>query len=106
MAKNTQKTEKYTEILILAEMLENAQIPFFMFNNFGGYQICYCAGHRLDDKIFCSAIEFKGSYGAEEDLIEIMGLLTPEEEECDSVLGYLTAENVFDRIYKHWNSTP
>ena len=27
-----------------------------------------------------------------------MGLLTDEEEKNDSVLGYLTAENVFERI--------
>jgi hypothetical protein len=30
--------------------------------------------------------------------IEIMGLLTPEEQEYDSVVGYLTAEEVFRRI--------
>ena len=32
-----------------------------------------------------------------------MGLLTPDEEEYDSVLGYLTAEDVFERIRKHHN---
>ena len=29
-----------------------------------------------------------------------MGLLTKAEEEYDSVLGHLTAKNVFDRIEK------
>lgn len=32
-----------------------------------------------------------------------MGLLTPDEEEYDSVLGYLTAEDVFERIRRHHN---
>ena len=50
-----------------------------------------------------SAIEGFGSYGfgihgEQGDLIEIMGLLTPEEEKHDSVLGWLTAEEVFGRI--------
>ena len=45
-----------------------------------------------------SAIEGFGSYGYADDLIEIMGLLTPEESENDSVKGWLTAEEVFKRI--------
>ena len=56
-----------------------------------------------------SAIEGYGTYGygdetwphypgGNSDLIEIMGLLTPEERESDSVVGYLTAEDVFGRI--------
>lgn len=49
------------------------------------------------------AIEHYGSYGKDEDKLEIMGLLTPDEEEHDSVLGYLTAEDVFERIRKHHN---
>lgn len=46
----------------------------------------------------CSVIEGYGTYGYEQDLLEIMGLLTSEEEEHDPVRGYLTAENVFERI--------
>lgn len=58
-----------------------------------------------------SAVEGWGTYGygnathgidgsdeTDGDLIEIMGLLTPDEEECDIVVGYLTAEEVFRRI--------
>ena len=48
-----------------------------------------------------SVIEGYGTYGVEDDLLEIMGLLTPEEGECDSVCGWLTAENVFARIQQH-----
>jgi hypothetical protein len=49
------------------------------------------------------AIEHYGSYGNSCDELEIMGLLTPEEVEYDSVVGYLTAEDVFERIRKHYN---
>ena len=55
-----------------------------------------------------SAIEGWGTYGysseddclfgPKSDLIEIMGLLTPEEKEHNSVVGWLTAEEVFRRI--------
>lgn len=73
-----------------------------------GYQVVvyYPDGERM-----ISAIEGYGSYGfggwdhgtlgtdeKDGDLIEIMGLLTPEEQEYDSVVGYLTAEEVFRRI--------
>ena len=63
-------------------------------------------GNRL-----ISAIEGYGSYGfggfdhgvlgtdeKDGDLIEIMGCLTPEEGGRSSVMGYLTAEQVLDRI--------
>lgn len=102
MTKNIQKNKKYTEILKLAEMLKNARIPFGLFDAFDGYQIIYYG--RTSSNWICSAIEFTGSYGAEENLIEIMGLVTPEEDN-DDVLGRLTAENVFNRIAQHWKST-
>jgi hypothetical protein len=46
----------------------------------------------------CSVIEGDTTFGNEQDLLEIRGLLTPEEEQNSSVCGYLTAENVFKRI--------
>lgn len=55
------------------------------------------------EKRVCSAIQTNFSYGHELDLIEIMGLLTEEEREEDSVKGWLAAEEVFKRIEKHWN---
>ena len=48
------------------------------------------------------AIEHSGSYGSKKDLLEIMGLLTPEEQKLNSVLGYLTAREVFERIERDW----
>ena len=44
------------------------------------------------------AIEHYGSYGNELDLLEIMGLLTPEEQEHDSVLGCLSAKDVLKEL--------
>ena len=77
--------------------------------DFGWHIVVY----REDGERLISAIEGFGTYGyggwshgllgggvEDGDLIEIMGCLTPEEEEYDSVVGYLTAENVFNRIIK------
>ena len=90
---------KYNEIFRLKAMLENAGIQYVFRPCFDGYQICYPSSK---DRI-CSVIEHDYSYGNEKDRLEIMGLLTVEEKECDEVVGYLTAENVFERISKDWN---
>lgn len=78
-------------------MLEKANIPFDFIehNDFKqGFQICY----PNSKECICSVIEHSFSYGNEKDLLEICGLMTKEEEQYDSVLGFLTAENVFKRI--------
>ncbi len=62
--------------------------------------------NRPNGELLVSAVEGFGTYGyaseddlfGSSDLIEIMGLLTPEEEKDGSVLGWLTAEEVFSRI--------
>ena len=88
--------ENYTEILKLNEMLTKAKIPHSFDRLFDGYQIVYFyKGERIAD-----AIEHFGSYGADENLLEIMGCMTSEEEEQDEVLGYLTAGEVFKRFAK------
>ena len=91
----------YEEIEKRTPSLERTHIKW-------GYQVIvyYPDGERM-----ISAIEGYGSYGfggwdhgtlgtdeKDGDLIEIMGLLTPEEQQYDSVKGYLTAEEVFRRI--------
>lgn len=91
--------EKYTEILRLKEMLEKAGIPFVFRRQFDGYTIKY-------GDIVCSVIEHFGSYGADENLLEIMGLTTKKERKDNTVLGYLTADNVFKRIRKHYRNAP
>lgn len=90
---------KYNEILRLKEMLQEAGIPFDFNPESGGYHI------RYPNKDWtCSVIEHDYSYGREKDLLEIAGLMTAEEKyrEDDDVLGYLTAENVFERIKRHY----
>lgn len=91
--------ERYKEIKRLHVMLQAARIPHTFAKIFDGYQICYpCGGkERVAD-----AVEHFGSYGSENDLLEIMGLLTPEDAKGNSVLGHLTAEDVFERMRKHY----
>lgn len=91
--------EKCTEIFRLKEMLEKEDIPFVFKPQFDGYTIKYGDG-------VCSVIEHSGSYGSEEDLLEIMGLLTKKELKDDEVRGGLTAENVFRRIRRHYKNAP
>lgn len=89
---------KYQEILKLAKMLRENDIPHTLDRLCDGWQVVYYKnGEPVAD-----AIEHRYSYGNGEDLLEIMGLLTSEEKEHDSVLGYLTAEDVFERIKKHY----
>lgn len=101
--------EKQLEILKLKEMLEKANIPFtFTDDMYGGYKkpsyqiVIY---NKIDNKTrLCDAIYHFGSYGYEQGLLEIMGALTEKERDDDSVLGYLTADEVFKRFkfcYEH-----
>lgn len=93
--------ECYKEIFKLRDMLDNAGIPY-MFEN--GFMNGGALAYPNRENIVCSAIEHDGSYGRQVDKIEIMGLLTDEESEYDSVLGHLSADEVFRRIKNHWES--
>lgn len=102
------------EITKLHEMLLEAGIPHEFKNAFDGLfddpelnakcgkQLCYPESN-LETRVL-SAITHMGSYGKEHGLIEIMGLLTDEEMEYGSVVGWLTADDVFARIKKHWDN--
>lgn len=48
----------------------------------------------------CDAVCHSGSYGHEHGLLEIMGLV---EDPVDDVEGYLTAEQVFMRMWKDYH---
>lgn len=99
----------------LIMMLQEENIPFEQFNMpFGGKQVCYYGKKgRPQPKegtfqgpgvgAVCSVIY---GYGKEQGLLEISGLMTKEEyeEQQDTVLGHLTADNVFNRIKKHWEN--
>lgn len=93
---------RYTAILKLKQMLDEAKIPYQSFddNFFGTGKPAYHLQLNADIDV----IQFYGSYGHEKDLLEIYGALTVEEREWNSVLGYLTAEEVFKRFkycYEH-----
>lgn len=115
---------KYTEILKLKTMLEEANIPFTFTDDFWNvkrleerrkadpyfdelFQNKYPAYQiRLGD--LADVIQHDGSYGNGQDLLEIMGGLTEKEKEEYNVLGYLTAEEVFKRFkycYEHNTNT-
>ena len=51
-----------------------------------------------------SVICNRGSFGYEEGLLEICGLLTDGELESDDVVGWLTADEVFKRIKGWWDA--
>lgn len=109
------KKQKYKEIFKLKRMLEKENIPFDFIEGFGydadiikkypalteHYQICYPCFDC--EKRWISIIEGFDTYGSEVDKLEIMGGFTPEElEYSDSVIGYLSAENVFNRIKNNY----
>lgn len=103
------KKNKFTEIYKLKDMLEKAYIPFEFTDGWpfmddpelvktakekfpdllDHYQICYPS---FEDR-YMSVIQGFGTYGSDEDKLEIMV--------DGDVEGYLTAENVFARIKKH-----
>lgn len=85
-------------------MLSEANIPHTTETMFDGWQVCYPDNKKSEDCVM-DAIQHYGSYGSDVNKLEIMGLLTPDEEEHDSVVGWLTAEDVFERICEHYNGT-
>lgn len=111
---------KYKEIFKLKKMLDNAGIPYEWSENwdldpeqvkafmavapdlFGYYHIWYPTAK--DGERWISVIEGFGTYGAENDRLEIMGGLTPWEQfsEGNGPKGHLTACNVFGRIKRNW----
>ena len=89
---------EYTQIFKLKDMLDKEGIKY------ESKEVDYIAGTsyhiiiRRNNHMLCSIIQGPYSYGNEYDLLEIMGLLTKEEEATDDVAGGLTAEEVFKRI--------
>jgi hypothetical protein len=92
----------YQEILKLDRLLTGANIPHVTKPLHDGWQICYPDTYESKNCVM-DAIQHYGSYGSLDDTVEIMGLLTPDEEAHDSVVGDLLAEEVFDRIRKHYS---
>lgn len=102
-------SQKYKEIFKLKKMLEDAKIPFDFYERDVDIEVKtiipewehWHINYPSKKDCVISAIEGTGTYGAEEDKLEIMEELTEEEEaEHDTVEGCLTAEDVFNRIKK------
>lgn len=98
---------KYTEIFKLKEKLDAIDLEYEFHDHSIGliqhehYQIVLLdeEGNRI-----VSIVQGSGTYGSYDNKLEIMGLLTPEEEECDSVVGWLSAEEVYERIMNYYAS--
>ena len=86
----------YTEMVRLELLLQEAKIPYRIDYVIGMPSVRYY-GHG--ENLICDAICHSGSYGHEEGLLEIMGLT----RNGDSVEGWLTSEEVFDRISEDWS---
>ena len=87
--------EHYSEIFKLKNMLKDANIPFEWANT---SDIMDVDGYRILLTPEIDAVETDASCGGKENKLEIQGALTREELENDSVLGWLTAEEVFKRF--------
>ena len=87
-----------TEMERLIYKLDNAAVPYETRELFGTTQVIYPS----EEVWKCDVICHQFSYGGDEGLLEIMGLLTDEEAEYDDVVGYLTADDVFSRIIRDY----
>lgn len=84
------------EMTKLIEILKKSNIPFEIASCWGTPQVLYPNGKH----VVCDAICHKFSYGGKAGLLEIMGLVD-KEKVGDDVEGYLTAEEVANRIFEH-----
>lgn len=87
-------------------MLEERNIPFDFFevsfdSDCKRYHI-YVPKFNPEGMVI-SVLQGEETYGEQDDLLEIMGLTTKEEENYEGVVGWLTAENVFERIKKYFD---
>ena len=89
------------EIRRLLDMLIDYCIPFDITTDACGNEYNQIWYPSKEESV-CDVICHEYSYGHDAGLLEIMGLLTEEESEVDSVAGWLTAEDVFERIWRHW----
>ena len=86
-----------TEMTKLITLLINSDIPFDLTTDAMGNQHNQ-VWYPSRDNTVCDVICHEYSYGGKDGLLEMMGLLTDEEAEGDSVLGWLTADEVYRRI--------
>lgn len=86
------------EMTKLIKILKKSNIPFEVTSCEGAPQVWYPNRKH----VVCDAVCHKYSFGGKDGLLEIMGLVD-EEEVGDEVEGYLTAEEVANRIFEHYH---
>ena len=86
------------EMAKLIKILKKSNIPFEVTSCEGAPQVWYPNRKH----VVCDAVCHKYSFGGKDGLLEIMGLVD-EEEVGDEVEGYLTAEEVANRIFEHYH---
>lgn len=96
--------KNYNEIFQLAGMLDDVSIPFEMkkISYTNGWQIVY---PNYKNRV-CSVVINDCSLGKDCGLLEMMGLIPIKKgrEDYLEIEGYLTAEDVFNRIQSHYNA--
>ncbi len=91
-----------TEMEKLVLLLNEARIPYETVKHVdNSLQICYPKGPAGSPDCVCDVVCFHGSYGGDEGLLEILGLVN-KEAVGDDIEGWLTADIVFGRIWKHY----
>ena len=98
---------EYTEIFKLKEKLDAIDLDYEFHDR--GYKTLRYEHYQIllldeNEERIVSVVQGSGTYGANQNRLEIMGLLTPEEEECDSVVGWLSADEVYERIMNYYGS--
>lgn len=88
----------FTEFAKVMYYLVENNIPCELKSGFGGY-LCFVPS--MEEKEF-DFICHQYSYGHQKGLLEIMGaIMTERESKLDGVIGWLTADNVIERIKKY-----
>ena len=100
--------EKYSEIFKLHEMLlidgiTHELIDESAYGYMGAVQYRFSLYYPSKEEMKCCVSEGLWTYGGRLNKLELSGLLTEEEERNDeneknSKVGYLSAENIFERI--------
>lgn len=90
-----------TEMMKLVNLLEDNAVPYEITEdfNYNCIQVWYPSRSKVISDAICNDV----SFGHEEGLLEIMGLIKDEYEY--EVEGWLTADEVFSRWRAHYEST-
>jgi len=94
---------KYSQIIRLHDMLQEANVPHEIYPDFDGFHILYPDPTPWERQGGYSIVEFKYAYGGKYDLLEILDMRSSSKSMNPSPVGWLTAEEVFEIIKEDWN---